>query len=160
MTENDPLGEHDLSGMSAAEAKEYLHKLITTFKLTQKEIGALEEEAAKWRSRVELARSKGMDDILADAERETERIITRLISMGDEIRSYKEGIEAIKRQLPALAARERSVDPDLLEQELLMALGRTEEDAATERAFRKLEKDNAADSALEALKAKMRGETT
>jgi len=152
--------EYDLTGMSAAEAKDYLLNLITTIKLSEKELSSLMEETAKWKGRVELARSKGMDDILAEAEKEIERIAIRMISLGEEITSYKNGVETIRRQLPGLAARERSIDPDLLEQELLMALGQTEEEAATEKAFKKLEKENSADSALEALKAKMKGETT
>ena len=150
--------EHDLTGMSVTEAKEYLLNLTTTMKLTEKELSSLMEETAKWKNRVELARSKGMDDILAEAESELIKIGGRMISLGEEILSYKNGVEAIKRQLPGLAARERSIDPGLLEQELLMAAGLTEEDAERERAFRKLEKENAADAALEALKAKMKGE--
>jgi hypothetical protein len=38
-----------------------------------------------------------------------------------------------------------------------MALGKTGEEAEAERAFRKLEKDACADSALEALKEKLKG---
>ena len=83
-----------------------------------------------------------------------------MAGLREEEISLKNGIADMRRQLPGLAARERSVDPDLLEQELLMALGQTEEEAATERAFKKLEKENAADAALEALKSKMKGETT
>ena len=62
--------EYDLTGMGVTEAKEYILNYITTLKLTQKEISALEEEAAKWKNRVDLARSKGAEDILAEAERE------------------------------------------------------------------------------------------
>jgi len=152
--------ENDLTGMSVTEAKDYILSFITTLKLTEKEIGALEEEAAKWKDRVDLARSKGMQDILAGAEREAERVNAKLNGLLEEALSLKNGIADMRRQLPALAAKERSVDPDLLEQELLMALGQTEEEAATEKAFRKLEKESAADSALEALKSKMKGETT
>ena len=152
--------EHDLTGMNVTEAKEYIHNYITTLKLTQKEISALEDEAVKWKNRIELARSRGMEDILAEAEKEADKVDAKLAGLGEEVRDLKDGIEAMKRQLPGLAARERSVDPDLLEQELLMALGQTEEDAATEKAFKKLEKENSADAALEALKAKMKGETT
>ena len=150
----------DLTGMSAADAKEYILNFISTLKLTEKEIRALENEADKWKSRVDLARSKGMGDILAEAEREAEQVNTKLSGLREEARDLKDGIDAMRRQLPGLAARERSIDPDLLEQELLMAAGLTEEGAATERAFVKLEKDNAADTALEALKKKMKGETT
>jgi len=151
--------ENDLTGMSVADAKEYILNFITTLKLTEKEIAALEEEAAKWKNRVDLAISKGMEDILTEAAKEAEKVNAKLAGLREEARSLKDGIDAMRRQLPGLAARERSVDPDLLEQELLMALGQTEEEAATERAFKKLEKENAADSALEALKTKMKGET-
>jgi len=151
--------EHDLMGMSAANAQEYILGFVATLKLTEKEISTLEGESAKWNSRVDLARSKGMLDILAEAEREADRVNVKLIGLREEARSLRDNIADMRRQLPGLAARERSVDPDLLEQELLMATGLTEEDAATERAFKKLEKDNAADSALEALKAKLKGET-
>jgi phage shock protein A len=152
--------ENDLTGMSVADAKDYILNFNTTLKLTEKEIAALEEEAAKWKSRIELAISKGAEDILTEAVREAEKVNAKLAGLREEAHSLKDGIDAMKRQLPSLAARERSVDPDLLEQELLMALGQTEEEAATEKAFRKLEKDNAVDAALEALKAKMKGETT
>ena len=151
--------EYDLTGMGVTEAKEYILNYITTLKLTQKEISALEDEAVKWKNRIELARSKGMEDILTEAEREAEKVNSKLAGLREEEFSLKDGIDAMRRQLPGLAARERSVDPDLLEQELLMALGQTGEDAATEKAFKKLEKENAADSALEALKTKMKGET-
>jgi phage shock protein A len=152
--------EYDLTGMGVTEAKDYILNYITTLKLTQKEISALEDEAVKWKNRVDLARSKGAEDILAEAEREAGKVNSKLAGLREEALSLKNGIDDMRRQLPTLAAKERSVDPDLLEQELLMALGQTEEEAATEKAFKKLEKENAADAALDALKAKMRGEAT
>jgi phage shock protein A len=148
-----------LKGMSAAEAKDYIFGFIATLKLTEKEIRSLGEEAAKWGSRIALAMSRGMDDLRLEAEREAERIKARLAVLMEEERSLKDSISAMRRQLPGLAARERSIDPDLLEQELLMALGRTGEEDATEKAFEKLEKEKSADDALEALKAKLKGET-
>ena len=148
----------NLAKMNTAEAKEYILGYITTLKLTQKEIHSLEEEAAKWKARIELARSRGADDLRAEAEKEAERINLKLAGLREEERGLKRDIEAMRRQLPGLAARERSIDPDLLEQELLMALGQTEEEAGTERAFRKLEKESSANAALEALKAKLKGD--
>ena len=169
MIEQDPT---NLAGMSAAAAKEYILGFITTLKLTEKEIHSLEGEAARWKGRLDLARtaeeprpsasaagSRGAGDLLAEAEREAERINTRLAALREEERSLKSQIDAMRRQLPGLSARERSIDPDLLEQEMLMALGQTGEEAATERSFRELEKNAAADVALEELKAKMKGET-
>ena len=146
----------DLTGMSAAAAKDYILGFITTLKLTEKEIQSLENEAAKWKGRIELARSRGADDLCAEAEKEAGRINVKLAGLREEERELKERIAAMRRQLPGLAARARSVDADLLEQELLMALGTTEEQAETERAFRKLENENAAAAAMEALKAKMK----
>jgi len=64
----------------------------------------------------------------------------------------------MRRQLPILAAQTRSIDPDLLEQELLMAVGflpGEEEKAKSERTFSQMEKEAAADDALLQLKAKM-----
>ena len=142
---------------TAAPAREYILGLITTLKLTEKEISSLEDEAAKWAERITLARSVGEAKLLAEAEREAERINGKLARLREEERTLKDEIAAIKRQLPGLNARERSVDPDLLEQELLMALGSIEREAGTERAFRELEDDISAASALEALKAKMKG---
>jgi phage shock protein A len=152
------LDSQNLAGMSAADAKEYILAHISTLKLTEKEIRSLEEDAAKWKDRIELARSRGMDELLAEAEKEAEIINAKLAKLREEEQSLKNRIGFMRQQIPGLAARERSINPDLLEQELLMALGQTEEGAETERAFRELEKDSAADSALEALKAKMKGD--
>ena len=147
----------NLFGMSAAAAKEYLFGFVATLKLAEKELLSLEEETAKWKGRADLARSKEMADLAAQAEKEADSINTRLDTVREEAQTLKGQIDSMRRQLPGLAARERSIDPDLLEQELLMALGQTEEQVKTEKAFRELEKENTADAALEALKAKMKG---
>ena len=152
--------EHDLSGMSPFAAKEFIFGFIATLKLTEKEILYVEEEAAKWKTRANLARSRGADDLLSEAEREADRANSKLTALREEESVLKSKISAMRSQLPrlwpSLAARERSVDADLLEQELLMALGQTEEEAKTDRAFKKMEKERDADAALEALKAKLK----
>lgn len=145
-----------LAGMSAAAAREYIFGFAATLKLTEKEIRALEEDAAKWKNRVDLARSRASADLLAEAEKQVERIAARLEELQNEERGLKEQIETMRRQLPGLAARERSVDPDVLQQEILMALGSSDEEAATEAAFIKMEKEAASDAALSALKARMK----
>ena len=150
--------EHDLTGMSTAAAKEYILGLMTSLKLTEKEIHSLENEEAKWRNRVDLARSQGMDDLEREAERKADEISIKLKELQEEKHTLRSSIADLRRRLPALAAQERSIDPELLEQELLMAMGLTEEEAETERAFQKLEKEVEAEAALEALKAKMRGD--
>ena len=109
----------NLAGMSAAEAKEYILALLATLKLTEKESRSLEDEAARWKSRADLARSRLNDGLLAEAQKEAERINARLAGLREEERTLKERIDAVRKQLPGLAARERSIDPDLLEQELV-----------------------------------------
>ena len=148
-----------LTGMSAADAKEYILAFITTLKLTEREIRSLEDEAAKWKNRADLARSRGITDLLTEAEKEAEKINIKIAGLRIEEQKLKTDIETMRRQLPGLAARERSIDPDVLEQELLLALGQTGEETQTDRAFRKLEKDSAADAALETLKSRMKGDT-
>ena len=144
--------------MNTTEAKEYIFGLVATIKLTEKEIQSLEEESAKWKNRIALAGSKGDEALLREAEREAERINSRLATLMEERQSFRNEIEKMRRELPGLAARERTIDADLLEQELLIALGQTEEEVKTKREFEKMEKNHAAETALENLKAKLKGE--
>jgi len=160
MEENPTIQEQvNLAGMSAAEAREYILSFIITLKLTEKEIANHEDMADRWKRRIELARFRGRDELLAEAESEAEKINARLAELRNEKLSLTESIAAMQRQLPGLSARERSIDPDLLEQELLLALGTTGEDDGTESAFRELEKNNRADAALEELKNKLKENT-
>jgi len=148
--------------MNETELKEQMLVFVTSLKLVQKEILSLEEEAAKWKGRLELARERGMDDLSNEAGKEAARINGKLTGCREEEQELKQNIDALRRQLPVLAARERSVDPDLLEQEILMVLGRTEEQVEADKAFRELERESAAGPALQALKEKMgqTGETS
>jgi phage shock protein A len=148
----------DLTGMNAADAKEYILQFISTLKLTEKKIQGLDGELTRWNSRIELAKSRGAVDLARDAEGEAEKIRGQQAVLAGEAAELKAQIEKMRLQMPSLAARERSIDPDLLEQELLIAAGRLpgeEKQAETDRLFSKLEKDSSAEAALKALKAKM-----
>jgi phage shock protein A len=150
--------DRDISGMNGAEAREYIFHHITTLKLSEKKIRELDGELARWQNRAELARSKGAADLAAEAEKQTETIRAKRSGLEEENAGLRAGIERMRAQIPALAARERSVDPDLLEQELLMAAGYNPGDegaARTDRQFRDLEKEGDAEEALRALKARM-----
>ncbi|MFP3042917.1 chromosome partitioning protein [Treponema primitia] len=147
----------DLSGMGAADAKEYIFHYITTLKLTEKKHAELKGEHEKWLSRLSLAQSRGAEDLILAAQTEADKAQEELSAIEAEITDLRSQIGRMREQLPGLAARERSIDPDLLEQELLIALGGTpgeEIKPDTERQFQIAE----ADAALEALKAKMNGE--
>jgi len=148
----------NLSGMNPAEAKQYILNFISTLKLTEKQIQNLDDEIGKWQMRIELANSKLQRELAQEAEQELNRLMEKQSALKAEAGLLKQQIEEMRRQIPLLAARERSIDPDLLEQELLIAAGYLpgdEEKARNERLFRDMEKSQAADAALRELKAKM-----
>jgi phage shock protein A len=148
----------DLTGMTVADAQDHVVRHISTLKLMEKRLEELDRELEKWKARIELARSKGEEALSLEAGKEAERIGAEREILAAEITELRTRIAYMRRQLPGRGARERSVDPDLLEQELLMAAGALpgdEEKAKTERMFRSLERDDAAEVALKQLKAKM-----
>jgi len=150
--------DDDLSGMDALAAKDYIAAFIATEKLTGKRCGEAEAEVARWEKRRDLAANSGEPELASEAERRRAAAQEDLERLRGETAELRNKIEGMKRQLPALEARQRSVDPELLEQELFMAAGRMpgEEDAAAaERELDKIEKYAAAEEALAALKAKM-----
>ena len=152
--ENKP---DSLAGLDSTGAKEYILGFLSTLKLTEKEIEKLKDEELKWIRRAELARDQGKTDLSIEAEREKEKITARIGELENEAGDLRIKIEKLREELRILPAMERSIDPDLLEQELLILAGRMpgEEEAERYRAFEKLENESAADSALEALKARM-----
>jgi len=148
----------NIHGMDEQSAKEYLLGFITTYKLTQKKIDEIDADIAKWNSRIEHARSKGAEDLAAEAEKEVERLNVTKQNLITEADEYKRQIAEIQSQFKTLGAYIRSVDPDLLNQELLISAGYNpgeEEKLHTENKLRELEKESLAQSALDELKAKM-----
>jgi phage shock protein A len=151
----------DLSGMDQASAKAYIVRFMAALKLYEKDAEKLEEELALWESRATLARSKDALDLAALAEKEADSLRAKKAALNTEIETLKAQIDIMRKQLSGLAARERSVDPDMLEQELLISTGYfpgDEEKVKAEQTLKTLEKNAEADSALAALKAKMGSE--
>jgi phage shock protein A len=153
-------GELDeLAGLDLESAREYIFAHAVDIKRLEKEIAALRSEAELWKSRVELAQSKGRSDLETAAKSrvdETEAKINELESERSELRAK---LTRLREQLPILQARERSIDPDLLLAELQLMTGELLGDtgdaaAATEREFAKLEADRTVESELAELKRK------
>ncbi len=152
------LADEDLSGMSFVEAKAYVAAHITSLSLTRKRIGDLDADVSKWEARVQLARAHGDPALERAAEAELDRIKTARANLAAEAQDLEESVQRMRRALPGTAARERTVDPDLLEQELLIAAGHLpgeEDEVAAERKLDELESAQSVDDALAALKAKM-----
>lgn len=143
---------------SAAAEREYLLGLLTQAKLNRKELAALDTERATWRRRIELAAKAGDSALEMAARSELSAIDQKHDSLLAETEGFEAEASTLRKKLPIIAASERSVDPDLLEQELLMAAGRepgSSDELATEQKFADLEKDSAANDALARLKASM-----
>ncbi|MDR2049924.1 MAG: chromosome partitioning protein [Treponema sp.] len=149
-----------------AGEKEYAFSVVTQIKLNEKLLAEYEAEAEKWEKRAALARgcetpegSGGTTEALAaEAEARAAAVQSKAAALRTETAELRAEAERVLRSLPALAARERSVDPDLLLQELLIAAGHdpgSEEERGRERQFAEMEKNAAADAALAELKAKM-----
>ncbi|MDR2518403.1 MAG: chromosome partitioning protein [Spirochaetaceae bacterium] len=129
----------DLTGMETGAAKEYIIQHIAALKETERQRAAAEAEQAKWASRASLARSKGREDLAARAEAEAAGRRALAERLGAEMEALKASIETMRRQLPALAARERAVDADLLLEKLAQEAGYdSSQDAERERQFKEL----------------------
>jgi phage shock protein A len=150
------LTDTDLSGLSFDAAKEYLLAHITQLKLNEKHAGELEAEAAVWQERAALALDRDDAALAAEAEERAGALLNKVSVLRMESGELRAGIERMKHQLPSSAAA-RSVDPDLLLEELLMAAGRDPGGADLEKKFAALEKEAAAGAALDELKARMAG---
>ena len=148
----------DLTGMDTAAAKEYIIAHIASLKLTERKIAELDAELGTWKRRMELAQSKGAIDLAEAAQGEMNRLQAERDRIAAEAGELEGQIQRMRTQIPGLEARKRTIDPDLLEQELLIATGHMpgdEDKVALERDFAALEKKTSAEDALAALKAKM-----
>jgi hypothetical protein len=165
-------------GQRQQDEKEYAFSLITQIKLNEKLAAEYETEAGKWLKRAALARgcsggknaaggqaaeipAAGTADaadgaLAAEAEARAADVRNKAAALKAENAELRAQAEQAIRSVPAMA--ERSVDPDLLLQELLAAAGHdpgSEAEREREREFAEMEKNAAADAALAELKAKM-----
>jgi phage shock protein A len=113
----------DLRGLDLQSAKEYVFAFAVEAKRLDKEVAAAESELALWRGRAELASGKGMADLAAAARAKAGEVEGKLASLRAERSDMRSKLEAMRLQLPAIRARERSVDPDRLLAELQLMTG-------------------------------------
>jgi phage shock protein A len=104
-------------------SKEEILAHLSSLKLYEKDIAALKLDLEKWQKREALAREKGIADLTEAAGKQVAEIQAKLSGLETEAAALGNQIEEMKRNLPEMAARERSIDPDLLEQEFRIMLG-------------------------------------
>jgi phage shock protein A len=142
--------------MSISDNKAYIADILASLKLTEKQREELASTMAIWESRVGLARSKNQEALAAAAQQEADAVKTKISGLDAEIADLKAEIDNAKRGSLTGASRKRSIDTDILQQELLIAAGRLpgdEDKVALEQRFN--DADLKASDALAQLKAKM-----
>lgn len=147
----------ELSKLDEAGAMELLLAYTTDIKRHDKDIEALEKDRQLWKSRVKLAEERSLAELAQGARAQLSRIeasLSGLVAARDEL---KLDVFRIREALPAIKARRRSIDPDLLQAELSMLVGEEQglPAAKLEDEFKALEEKAEDQDPLEKLKRKM-----
>ena len=150
------MDDTDLSGLDPAAAREYVHRFVTTLRLTVKRRQQLETERHTWEERVRRAAAAG-DDRLRDAARDRLRRVQedcgRVAAEETELRAQ---VEVLQRQLRRIRATgPATVDTEQLLAQLQEMVG--DHDTLKEDLDR-LSAEQRAAAELESLKRRMRPE--
>jgi len=151
----------ELSRLDYQGAMELLFAYTTDIKRHEKDMESLEKEIALWTSRVSLAEGKGLADLAAAARAQLDQLKGKAAEIAASKAELARDAQRIKESLSGIKAKERSIDPDLLQAELSMMTGE-----ALDPGKAKLEKELAdlgvsgstaspAEDALSILKRKM-----
>lgn len=147
----------ELSRLDYSGAMDLLFAYTTDIKRHDKDIEALKKDIALWTSRVSLAESKGMVELAAGARSQVTQLEGKLAEIEASRAELDRDARRIKESLPGIKAKERSIDPDMLQAELSMMTGEAldPEKAKLDRELDALSKAESAADPLEALKRKM-----
>jgi len=147
----------ELSRLDYDGAMNLLFAYTTDIKRADKEIEALQKEIALWTSRVSLAEGKGLTELVAGARAQLGQLEAKVADIHASRAEMERDAGRIKEALPGIKARERSIDPDLLQAELSMMTGEAldPEKAKLDRELDALSKTDASADPLAALKRKM-----
>lgn len=154
----DTLSTNDLGDMDTAQAREYVAAHISSLKLNQKKLFELKEEIKKWTERQRLAQAAADNELSAAAEIKLNNLHESHAALEAETAELHTLTEKLKKQLSTAGIRLRSVDPDLLLQELIIASGGmpgSEDELAAKQEQEKAFSQHEADARLAELKQKM-----
>ena len=148
------MDDTDLSGLDPDAAREYVHRFVTTLRLTVKRRQQLETERQTWEERVRRAVAAG-DDRLRDAARDRLRRVQedfgRVAAEEAELRAQ---VEVLQRQLRRIRTTTATVvDAEQLLAQLQEMVG--DHDTLQEDLDR-LSAEQRAAAELESLKRRMR----
>ena len=155
MDQNDlppPQPLFDLTGMGPEDAKDYVLSLTAHLKQTEAALKSADDEVALWDKRVSLAHQAGQPELEAEATVQHEQAKARKTALELEVQDFRLGLDKVKKQLQLLPLTQRSVNTDLLQENLTKLAGPL--DSVTPTA-----KQMEAEDALAALKRKLAGQS-
>ncbi len=141
----------------ADSQREYLFSLLTQIKLDAKDLAAREAELKTWQQRMALAQNAGDVQLEAQVQEKIDALQQKIQVLREQAINLKKEAEQLRRDVPLAQASERSVDTDLLEQEILMSAGHSPDSDALEKIqldkkLEELERAARIDADLQALK--------
>lgn len=104
----------DLTGMSPADARDYVVSITAHLKQTEAELAAADNEVRLWAARIVLADEKGMAELKAQAEAKRVEAVDRRTKLELEVWEFRDGVEKLKKQLPLLPLTQRTINTDAL----------------------------------------------
>jgi len=138
----------DLTGMSPADAKDYVFSLATHLKQVEAEIGTIKTEQTRWQERAALAERQGLAQLRQQAVDQANTLAAKQAERETEAEEFRAGLDQLKKQLLLLPLTQRTVNTDALLESLTQLSGPV--DHVTPAA-----KQAEADEALAALKKKL-----
>jgi phage shock protein A len=152
--------DSEFLSLDLESARNYALAWATTIKGYERDLSALDQELATWRSRVSLAEAKAQPQLADAARSRCAELEQRRQGLDAERAALASDLVRIKERIPYLKSKERSVDPDLLLAELQGMTGSLldPEKAATDQQIEKLAKDAGTDDALAELKKRIGGQ--
>jgi hypothetical protein len=153
MNENElppPQPLFDLGGMGPDDAKDYVLSLTAHLKQTEAALKTAEEEFKLWEERLVLASQRGQADLIRRAEDQKADAAARKTQLELEVRDFRAGVDKVKKQLLLLPLTQRTVNTDVLQENLAHLGGSLDSVTPTVKKIQ-------ADEALAALKKRMSG---
>ncbi len=146
----------DLSGMSKADAHQYVQSYVSSLKTLQKQLREAEDDLQLWQKRARLAYDKSDRELARVALQKWEEAKSNVHRLREEEKELARTVDLLKQNYQKLKRTpEMTVDAKALNEQLEQVVG-SSESRRTERELKNIDLD----SELEKLKRKMNQEDT
>jgi hypothetical protein len=104
----------DLTGMTVADARDYVVSITAHLKQIEADLRAADEEVKLWAGRLVLADQQGLAELRTQAEAQRVSAVDRRTKLELEVWEFRDGVEKLKKQLLLLPMTQRSVNTEAL----------------------------------------------